>query len=134
VGYQWQVSIAGGPFTSIIDNANYSGTTSITLGLNNLPTTWTGNQYRCVVNGINSNGYTLLFKNYWNGTTSTAWENIANWSCGMLPDENTDVVVTNAMPFNLILNSNTTVKSVTVKSPASLTVSSGFNLIIKPTN
>ena len=130
VGYQWQVSIAGGAFTNISDNFNYSGTTSMTLSLNNLPSSWTGYQYRCIVNGVYSNVYTLLFKNYWTGTVSNAWENMSNWSCGVLPDTNTDVILNILTPFNLILSSNTSVKSVTVKSPSSLIITSGFNLTI----
>ncbi len=130
VGYQWQVSINDGAYTNISDNSNYSGSTAITLGFNNVPSTWTGNKYRCVVNGVNSNSYTLLFKNYWTGTLSNAWENAANWSCGIIPDSNTDVIVKSVTPFKLVLNSNTSVKSVTVTSPSSLTIANGINLVI----
>ena len=130
VGYQWQVSIAGGAYTNLSDDATYTGSTSITLGLNNLTSTFSGYKYRCLVNGVYSNVFTLQFKNYWKGTVSNAWENPANWSCGVAPDANTDVVLDTLTPFNLVLSSNVTVKSVTVKAPSSLTITSGFNLTI----
>ena len=130
VGYQWQVSIAGGPYTNISDNANYTGSTSLTLGYNNVPSSWSGNKYRCLVNGVYSNVYTLAFKNYWVGTFSTAWENPVNWSCGVLPDANTDVTLNTLTPFNLLLSSNVSIKSIFVKSPSTFTISSGSNLTI----
>ncbi|MGF2410952.1 FG-GAP-like repeat-containing protein [Ferruginibacter sp.] len=47
--YQWQQNTGNG-FTNISDNANFSGTSTSTLQLNNIPLAWNGYQYRCIVN------------------------------------------------------------------------------------
>ena len=92
--YQWQVNTGSG-FTNVTDDVNYSGSSSPVLLLNNTPTTWYGYQYRCVVSGnIYSNTFTLQFTDTWTGAGGTSeWENAANWSCGVVPDANTDVII-----------------------------------------
>ncbi len=123
-GYQWQVNTGTG-FVNISNNANYSGTTTNVLGLNNVPAAWAGYQFRCMVNGANSNPFILKFRNYFTGAINTSWENINNWSCTSLPDDKTDVVITSG---TLVLNSNATCKSVTVGSGAVFRVATGFIL------
>lgn len=123
-GYQWQVNKGGG-FENLNDDANHSGTTSITLSLTQVPTSWSGYQYRCLVNGNFSTLYALKFKDYWIGNSNN-WENGGMWTCG-LPDANTDVII----PAGKVqLNSNTAVKSVTVVPGATLTIKAGNNLVI----
>ena len=56
-----------------------------------------------------------------------AWENPANWSCGKLPDENTDVIITSG---NIVLNTDVTIRSLKLSPQASFTVNSGHKLII----
>lgn len=51
--YQWQVNTGNG-FISIVDNNNFSGTNKITLQLNNIPSSWSGYKYQCIVNGSDS--------------------------------------------------------------------------------
>ena len=48
--YQWQQNTGSG-FSNISNNINFSGTNTITLGLINIPLSWNGYQYRCLVNG-----------------------------------------------------------------------------------
>ncbi|WCO02744.1 T9SS type B sorting domain-containing protein [Psychroserpens ponticola] len=45
--YQWKVLDASGNWIDIINNANYSGATTATLMLNNIPGNFDGNQYYC---------------------------------------------------------------------------------------
>lgn len=116
--YQWQVNTGAG-FVNISNNANYSGASTANLQLINAPTSWYGRQYRCNVNGSYSNTVTLRFVNYFTGTVSPAWENPLNWSCGSLPDANTDVMVTTNVSLNL--NSITTVRSFTLSGAAKFT-------------
>jgi hypothetical protein len=68
--------------------------------------------------------------NTWVGSVSTAWENGTNWSCGIVPDSNTDVIISIGSPNDPIINSNVTVKSVTANTGANLTVNPGFRLDI----
>ena len=59
--YQWQVDPGGG-FVNVVDNANYSGATTTTLTLTNVPASFNGNLYRNVATGsssTNSNNATL---------------------------------------------------------------------------
>lgn len=125
---QWQVSTDGTNFTNVNDNSNYSGSNTGTLNLINVPSSWYGNIYRVLSNGV-SNGkitYNLKFVNRWNGTNNN-WENTAGWSCGSLPDANTDVIIKSG---NVIINADTTVRSITVAAGATLTVATGVNLTV----
>ena len=79
--YQWQLDTGSG-FAAIADNSNYAGTNTPNLQLNNLPSSWYGYQYRCVVDGVYSNSVSLSFSSTWNGSADNRWENPANWSCG----------------------------------------------------
>lgn len=125
--YQWQINTGSG-FVNVSDNSNYSGSASSVLNLNNLPSSWNGYQYRCVVDGNNSNIYSLKFVNTWLGTVNDAWENAANWSCGAIPDSNTDVVI--GYNANVIINSDRTVRSLTVKPGATVQVNTGYKVVI----
>ncbi len=125
---QWQVSTDGTNFTNVNDNSNYSGSNTGTLNLINVPSSWYGNIYRVLSNGV-SNGkitYNLKFVNRWNGTNNN-WENTTGWSCGSLPDANTDVIIKSG---NVIINADTTVRSITVAAGATLTVATGVNLTV----
>ena len=63
----------------------------------------------------------------WTGAVSTAWENPGNWSCGVLPDANSDVVINSG---TAVLNSNTTIRSFTVNQGVNFTVNPGYTLTI----
>jgi large repetitive protein len=125
--YQWQLDTGSG-FANIINNANYSGTTTLNLQLTAIPSSWYGYQYRCVVDGNNSDTVTIKFGNFWIGAVSTEWENSANWSCGTVPDSNTDVVINSGSV--VVLNSNTTIRTLTIRPGANFTINSGYILII----
>lgn len=122
--YQWQVN-AGSGFVNINNNANYNGTHTITLQLNAIPATWYGYQYRCLVDGANSNPFFLKFTATWTGAVNNNWENPANWGCGAIPDANTDVVINSG---TITINANASCRSLTVKPGASVTVKPGINL------
>lgn len=131
--YQWQASTGNG-FTDISNDSIYSGVTTTELTLTTPPTGFTNYQYRCKIsNGTvtyYSSKHALRFVSTWTGTTSTAWETPANWSCGVVPDENTHVIIPNAVPHNPIVNVNGTCRSLTVNSASSIQVKSGVILRI----
>ena len=124
--YQWQADTGSG-FVNISNNVNYSGTNSTTLQVINVPTSWYGYKYRCLIDGINySEVQTLVFRNVWLGTISSVWENPANWSCNALPDGNTDVyilqgtvVIINGICRSLILGPGL---NITIASGGTLTI------------
>ncbi|MCW3091168.1 MAG: acid phosphatase [Ferruginibacter sp.] len=115
ISYQWQVNEGNG-FISVLDNSNYSSANKQALQLSNLPPAWNGYVYRCIVDGVYSNPQTIRLVNYWTGAVSSLWENPSNWSCGSLPDVNTDVIIhTNG---SVILNSTVSVRSFTLSAGA----------------
>ena len=125
---QWQVSTDSINFTNITDNSNYSGSNTGILNLTNVPSSWYGNIYRVLSNGI-TNGkitYNLKFVNRWNGTNDN-WENASGWSCGSLPDANTDVFISAG---NVVINADATVRSLKVAAGTTLTVATGVNFTI----
>ncbi|MFT3682604.1 MAG: glycosyl hydrolase family 28-related protein [Ferruginibacter sp.] len=124
--YQWQVNTGSG-FTNAADGTNYAGTTASVLQLNNIPSSWYGYQYRCLVSGTSySDTFTLKFTDTWTGAGGTSeWENAANWSCGVVPDANTDVIIRSG---TVVLNSNTSCRSISVSNGASFTINGGFTL------
>ncbi len=124
--YQWKVNTGAG-FVNITNNTNYTGATSVTLQLNNIPSSWAGYQYLCVVNGTNSNVTTLHFINTWSGTMNNYWDNTANWSCGSVPDANTDVILNSG---TIVVNSNASCRTLTINPGATFTVNAGYKLTV----
>jgi hypothetical protein len=131
--YQWQVNTGSG-FSNISNNVNYAGVTTTSLHILNPPTTWYGYQYRCVAtNGssTNSTPVTLKFAVIWNGIQDNTWEAPGNWNCGVLPDANTDVIISPAVVNLPAISSNQAVRSLEAKSGSTITVNSGFRLEIR---
>ncbi|OQP44866.1 hypothetical protein A4H97_10945 [Niastella yeongjuensis] len=56
--YQWQQDIGGG-FADVVNSANLSGGTTITLQFDNIPLSWNGYKYRCIVDGRYSSTFVL---------------------------------------------------------------------------
>lgn len=69
----------------------------------------------------------LKVSNIWTGAASNYWEDINNWSCHALPDSLTDVVINSGI---VQVNSNQTVRSLTVSFGAFFTVAPGFDIHI----
>lgn len=126
--YQWQLSTNNGnSFANISNSANYSGVTTATLQLINLPSSFNGNIYRCVVNGANSDLKKIQFVNTWTGAVNTLWSNTGNWSCTVLPDANSDVIVNSG---TVLLNANGTCRSITLAPGTVFTAGTGFKLTV----
>ena len=126
--YQWQVSHDSANFVPLSSNANYSGVTTDTLFISNAPSSLYGKLYRCIVNSLASNiVYVITFSNTWTGAANTTWENPANWSCGTVPGSATDVIITSGM---VVVNNNTTIRSLTISPGVTFTVSPGVVLTV----
>lgn len=133
--YQWQEDPGTGYIDIPADNDVYAGTKNSTLVLTAPPTSMYGYKYRCIVsNGgtlANSIEYTLKYLLAWTGDIDTDWANSGNWSCGVVPDENTDVVINPGLINYPVLESNGTCRSISAKPGTSVTITTGFNLDIK---
>ncbi len=128
--FQWQADNGTG-YSNITNAGIYSGATTAILNLNNPPTSMYGFKYRCLVNGNTySLEFILKFGMTWEGTVSTAWETMANWSCNSLPDINTDVIIaTDKLNYPLV-NVNTVVRTLKVNTGATLSVKTGATLTV----
>lgn len=129
--YQWQVDTSNG-FKNVTLSAIYSGVDSSTLTLNKPPTNWYNYKYRCTISDIKGSTtspvFTLKFAVTWVGVSDTTWGNIANWSCGSLPDSNTDVIINPVVPNFPDINSNVSCRSLTVNAGAVVKVKTGYKL------
>jgi len=124
--YQWQQHDGSG-FANINNSSIYSGTNSNKLTLTNPPTNWYGYRYRCLVNGIPADTFTIKFRASWVGAISNAWENPLNWGCGDVPDGNTDVEI----PVGEVqVNANAECRSLNTNFGVSVNVVSSANLVV----
>ena len=124
--FQWQVN-AGTGYVNITNNTTYSGTNTAILTISNAPSSLYGNKYRCLVNNISDVVRQIKFKNSWTGASNNLWNNAANWSCGVIPDGNTDVLIETG---NVLLNSNGICRSIYVAPNATFTIGTGFVLTV----
>jgi hypothetical protein len=131
--YQWQVDSTGIAFSDLANNGVYSGVNGNTLTIISPPTSAYGFKYRCVASKGAETVYgwmnILKFNVKWQGTVSTAWENVANWSCLRLPDAFTDVII-DKVSRNPVVNVNTSCRSVKVSPTATLTIKTGVGLTL----
>ncbi|MFZ4057643.1 MAG: beta strand repeat-containing protein [Ferruginibacter sp.] len=130
LSYQWQIDTGTGYTNISAANADYSGVNTVTLTINNAPSTWYGYKYRCIVGtSTPSNVYVLKFVAHWIGFYTSAvnisWENTANWNCGKIPDANTDVFIPAG---SLTINSAAQCRSITARPSSIVTVTSGNSL------
>lgn len=76
-----------------------------------------------------TNGFVGATESTWTGATSTAWENIANWSCA-LPTIDIDVTIGTSTNNNYpVISSAANAKSLTI-SAGSVTISPTFSLTV----
>ena len=127
---QWQVDNGNG-FTNLINNSNYSGVTTQSLQVNNIPSSFQGNKYRCFSASLSLYSKTTVLKiaNSWIGSVSNAWENASNWSCGTIPNSNTDVIIDAGA--SILISSNVTINTINIQPKASVTVVTGYTLTVR---
>ncbi len=128
--YQWQQSNDGANFVSITNSDQYAGTGSSTLLLKSIAASWSGYQFRCIAGTDTSSTIILRFVNAWTGAVSNNWEDSGNWSCGQLPNDQTDVVIYNSL---VNVNADVSLKSLTLKLGAAVSVSNGHSVLITGT-
>lgn len=125
--YQWQSSTDGFNFSNISNNINYSGVNTDTLYVNNVSAALNGLQYRCLVEGKIGDVSSIKFSDTWIGTINADWGNPANWSCNVIPDANTNVIINKG---TVIVNANGVCKSLTISENVNFTVNPGVTLTI----
>ncbi len=125
--YQWQINTGSG-FQNIVDDTLFSGSNTNQINLARIPTSFYDYKFRCMVNGtMSSRVVTIRFSNAWTGLQNNSWEDPLNWSCGVIPDEHTDVVIQSG---TIILNSNAVIRSLKINAGVNFQVNQPFNLTI----
>jgi len=79
------------------------------------------------VNGVAGTVFSITFANNWTGANNNQWNNPGNWSCNTVPDANTDVTINIG---NVVINSNTIIRSLTTGTGAGITVTAGNTLTV----
>lgn len=134
--YQWQIN-AGNGYVDILNSAMFVGVTDSLIKILAPPTNMYGTKFRCKItnNAIvtYSFEYGLKFALQWNSAVDAAWENTANWSCNILPDEFTDVTIQPGVTFYPIIGNGVQAicRKLIVKPGTAIQINSGANLSIK---
>lgn len=132
--YQWQVYDVSG-FINLSNSAIYFGSNSDTLKIISPPSSWYNKNYRCVITNNAITSYSLIYKLKfavtWTGAVNSAWENTANWCCGILPDDFTDVYISTGYSHYPDINSNAICRSIKAMQNTSVNISPGYKLDIK---
>jgi hypothetical protein len=77
-----------------------------------------------------SREYILKFQTIWNGSSGHDWSLPSNWGCGVLPDDNTDVIIPVSVPNTPEVNINASCRSLYMQSASSILIRPGFKLDI----
>ena len=119
----------GSGYGPVTNGLVYSGSATEVLTIKNIPGTWYGHKYRCSINGGQQYGkvYTIRFRNEWIGVANGNWHDAANWSCGRVPDANTDVIINSG---TVVLSNDTVIRSLTVKPGAQISVTGQAKLTV----
>jgi len=130
---KWQRSISP-DFTSGVSDIAVA---SATLAGSSIGAIQTDTYFRAIVkSGVCSEAYSgivaiTLSSNMWTGAANGDWNTAANWSCGFVPDQNTNVVISGSGSHPQIASGNNAfAKSLSVEDNAVLTIADGANLTV----
>jgi beta-glucosidase len=130
--YQWQLSTDSVHYNNISNSSLYSGVMADTVTLTNPPTSMYGYLYRCAITNGGITTYssvnTLKFTATWTGAVNTDWATAGNWSCTIVPDANTDVIINTGLTNYPIINSSAICRSLTANQNSSVQVNSSHGL------
>lgn len=129
VGYTWS-----GPngFTSTAQNPTLTNLSSLDSGM-----------YQVVFTNVATGCTDTAFVNVhvrptttseWIGAVSTDWNTAGNWACGNVPTTTSTVIIRNSVPNYPVITQNVEIKTLTVRTGASVTVGAGFELKLNGTN
>ena len=131
--YQWQQN-AGTGFVNISNGTQFSNTTTATLTVINPAFINTGILYRCTITTGGTTTFstenTLRFYNRWLGLVDNNWQNTANWSCGIIPNQYTDVIIPSAKAFYPLTNVSGTIRLLQAENGSTISIAPGGNLVI----
>lgn len=132
--YQWEWDYGLG-FVQLYnslpgDEISISGATGPVLTINGL--SFSG-RVRCKVNnGSYSNPINFILTAYWTGAVDNAWENPSNWSCGEVPNYQTEVIILGDGNFIPEINADAACKKLFLKKNATININATRKLKIGP--
>lgn len=111
-------------------------TISISLQWDSTRFTLSGNTAVFIDTTLSSAQYFMTFQPaadtvIWKGIVSSDWQNPLNWNTGRVPDEYSDVIVSEVVPFNPVLTIPARVKSLTIMNNQHITLNSNLTLMGK---
>ena len=112
-----------------LDNDGYGNPNVTTSSCSGTPTGYVANSTDC----DDTNAAIHPGQSVWLGSSNNLWSNTANWSCGVLPTDTSDVIINNTSNMPQVDITTAVCKNLTIGSGASLTVSSGMILDVKGT-
>ncbi|MES2774448.1 MAG: choice-of-anchor Q domain-containing protein [Bacteroidota bacterium] len=132
--YQWQKNDGTG-YVDIANGALYGNVTTNKLTVIAPANITTGHKFRCRVitaggSTVYSSEIILRFYNRWLGAADNSWLNAANWSCGVVPNQYTDVIMPSAKTIYPLTNVSGTIRRLQVENGSSITVKTGSSLVI----
>ncbi|MFT3680821.1 MAG: endonuclease/exonuclease/phosphatase family protein [Ferruginibacter sp.] len=66
----------------------------------------------------------------WNGQVNNAWENAANWDCGIVPGKNSNVIIPAVAPHYPEVNANTEIHSLFLQNNSTVNFKQGVQFLI----
>lgn len=127
---QWQVDKGNG-FENVSDSETFSGSNTKSLTISNAGTQMQGWKFHCLFGAYPFSPQVLHLSADWTGDVDNLWSVPQNWKCGMVPDENADVVIQNNVVQFPTVNTEVVIKSLTVKKGASVQVAHAVNLVLR---
>jgi hypothetical protein len=127
---QWQVDKGNG-FEDVPEGAPFTGTKTRTLTIVNAGTHMDGWTFQCIVSIYTTSSYQLRFTADWTGDIDNLWNVPQNWKCGIMPDENSDVIIHNNVVNFPSINVEAVIRSLFIKKGASAHVAAGVNVVLQ---
>ena len=129
----WEVNKGNG-YESIPEAAPFSGTRTMSLTITNTGTHMQGWKFRLITGGNAVSPYELYFAADWTGDQDIYWNVPQNWKCGIMPDEQTDVII-NSNTFNYpTVNVEAVIRSLKIRRQAMMNIAPGIRLELRQPN
>ncbi|HSK13538.1 MAG TPA: hypothetical protein VK907_10010, partial [Phnomibacter sp.] len=128
---QWQIDHGNG-FINLPETPPYSGTKTRSLTIAPTDPYMNSWKYRCIVGAYTSSPYELRFAADWTGDMDDKWNVPQNWKCGIMPDENTDVIINNNVVHFPLVNTDAVIRSLWLRKAALAAVGTGRILELRP--
>lgn len=109
------------------DSDGYGNSAVTTTSCTGAPTGFVANSDDCDDNDANA----IPGMSIWTGAVNTLWSNPANWSCGALPVDTSNVIINSVVNMPVVDITTAVCNNLTIGTGSSLTINSGMVLSIK---